>query len=117
MLEANDEIVGVPHADHVTRGLAMSPSVGPEIEHVVQVHIRKKRRDHRTFPSARVTDREHSVFQHARLKPFLDQVDHAPISNPMLQETNQPLLTDRIEKTSEVRVENIFYFRAVYSDS
>src|SRR5580700_3169517 len=44
--------------------------VGPEIEHVVQVHIRKKRRDHRTLPSARVTDREDSVFQHARLKPF-----------------------------------------------
>src|SRR5580700_8292133 len=31
----------------------------------------------------------------------------------MLQETNQPLLTDRIEKTSEVRVENIVHFRAV----
>src|SRR5580700_118305 len=57
----------------------------------------KIRRDHRTLPSARVTDREHSVFQHARLKPFLDQVDHAPISNPMLQETDQPLLADRIE--------------------
>jgi hypothetical protein len=40
------------------------------------------------LPRARVTDREHSVFQHARLKPFLDQMDHAPISDPMLQETD-----------------------------
>jgi hypothetical protein len=49
------------------------------------------------LPRARVTDREHSVFQYARLEPFLDQVDHAPIANPMLQEANQPLLADRIE--------------------
>ena len=106
MLEADDEIVRISHDDHVARGLAMSPSVGPEIEHVVQVHIGKKRRDHRALPRARVTDREHSVFQHARLKPFLDQVDHASISNPMLQETNQPLLADRIEEASDVRVKN-----------
>jgi hypothetical protein len=28
-------------------------------------------------------------------------MDHAPISNPMLQETNQPLLTDRIEGSGD----------------
>ena len=53
----------VPHDDHVAPGLAMLPSVGPEIEHVVQVHVRKKQRDHRSLPRARVTDRMHSVFQ------------------------------------------------------
>src|ERR1700733_13544234 len=113
MLETDDEIVCVPHDDHVARGLAMSPSVGPEVEHVVKVHVRKKRRNHRALPRARVTHREPPVSQPPPLKPFLDQVDHASISNPMLQETNQPLLVDRIKEASEVRVKNIVHLRAV----
>src|SRR5664279_1109880 len=43
VLEANDQIVGVPHDDHVALGLAPSPAVGPEIKAVVQVDIGKKR--------------------------------------------------------------------------
>ena len=43
VLEANDQIVGVPHDDHVALGLAPSPAVSPEIKAVVQVDIGKKR--------------------------------------------------------------------------
>jgi hypothetical protein len=43
MLEAHDEVVGVPDHDHVTRGLAPSPALGPEVEDVVEVDVRKQR--------------------------------------------------------------------------
>src|SRR5229473_6305748 len=41
VLEANDSIVGVPDHDHVTRGLAPSPALGPEVENVVEVDVRE----------------------------------------------------------------------------
>src|ERR1700722_15850169 len=43
VLEANDQIVGVSHDDHLALGLAPSPAVSPEIKAVVQVDIGKKR--------------------------------------------------------------------------
>jgi hypothetical protein len=44
-----------------------------------------------------VTDRDDPVFQDARLQPFLDQADDAPVADPVLQETDQPLLTNRVK--------------------
>ena len=43
VLEADDEVVGIPHDDHVARGLAPSPALGPEVEDVVQVDVGKQR--------------------------------------------------------------------------
>ena len=43
VLEADDEVVGIPHDDHVARGLAPSPALGPEIENVVQVDVGQQR--------------------------------------------------------------------------
>jgi site-specific DNA recombinase len=33
-----------------------------------------------------------SFFQHARLQPFLDEGDHAPVANPVLDELDQPFV-------------------------
>jgi hypothetical protein len=43
MLEADDEVVGVPDHDHVARGLAPSPALGPEVEDVVEIDVREQR--------------------------------------------------------------------------
>src|SRR5205814_412655 len=71
--------------------------------------------DHRTLDSPPITDGQDPVFQNTRLEPFLDQADHACVIDPMLQETHQPLLADRIEEASEVRVKNIVHLCAVDS--
>src|ERR1700681_1560614 len=42
MLEADNGVVRVTDDDHVAGRLA-APAVGPEIEHVVQVHVRENR--------------------------------------------------------------------------
>ena len=41
VLEAQNNVVGESHHDNVTARVPPSPLVGPQIEHVVQVHIRK----------------------------------------------------------------------------
>src|SRR5271154_862789 len=42
MLEADNGVVRITDDDHVAGRLA-APAVGPEIEHVVQVHVRENR--------------------------------------------------------------------------
>ena len=43
VLEADDDVVGIAHDDHVARGLAPSPALGPEVEGVVQVDVGQQR--------------------------------------------------------------------------
>src|SRR6516164_1986461 len=105
MLEPDDEVVGVAHEDHVARDLTPSPAQGPEIECVVQIDVGEQRRDYRALPRPSVTDRHHPVFHDARLQPFLDQADDAPVADPMLQEADQPFLVDLIEERSDVGVQ------------
>ena len=91
VLEADDDIIGIAHDDHVARGLAPSPALGPEVEDVVQVDVGEQRRDHRALPRPRLTDRHDPVFQDARLQPFPDQADDARVADPVLQEADQPV--------------------------
>ena len=43
VLEADDEVVGVAHDDHIAGGHAPSPARGPEVEGVVQVDVGEQR--------------------------------------------------------------------------
>ena len=43
-LKAHDEVVCVPHDEHVAAGLRPPPPMDPEVEHVVQIHVRQERR-------------------------------------------------------------------------
>jgi hypothetical protein len=37
VLEADDNVISIPHEDRVARGRVPSPASGPEVEHVMQV--------------------------------------------------------------------------------
>src|SRR3984893_4315927 len=65
-LEPNDEIVQIPHDDHLTLRLCRPPSLCPQVEHVVQVHVGQQRRDTPALLGADLTARPRPVFQHAR---------------------------------------------------
>src|SRR5262245_49853355 len=106
VLEANNDVVGISHDDHVARGLPPSPAVGPQVEHVVQVDVGEQRRDHRALSRPLVTYGDNPVLQDTRLQPLLDQADDARITDPVLDEANEPALADLVEKGSDVRVEN-----------
>jgi hypothetical protein len=41
------------------------------------------------------------MFQHARLKPFLDQADDALVADPVFQEPNEPVLAYGIEGSGD----------------
>ena len=43
VLEADDEVVREPHDDHVTVRPRVPPPVGPQVEDVMEVHVREQR--------------------------------------------------------------------------
>jgi len=56
------------------------------------------------------------VFRHTGLQPFADQTDHTPITDPMLNEFDQPFVADRIEKPGDVGIQNPVHLAPVDPD-
>src|SRR3954454_9033002 len=70
VLETDYGVIGIAHDDHVARGLAPSPACGPEIEDVVEVDVRERRRNHRALSRPCFLDRHDPVFEDAGSQPF-----------------------------------------------
>jgi hypothetical protein len=48
-LKAHHDVVSKPHDDHVTAGLFLTPRLGPQVEHVVQIDVGQQRRCHAPY--------------------------------------------------------------------
>ena len=94
-------------------GAADSSVTGPP----PQSYLLRSGSHHRALPRPPVTDRNDSVFQDARLQPFLDQADDAPVTDPMLQEAYQPFLADFVEERPDIGVQNEAHLLAVDPDA
>src|ERR1700712_1238214 len=111
-LKTDDHIIGITHDDHVAGGLMPSPAFGPQIQNVVQVDIGQERRNHRALSCPSLTDRYGSVSEYPRLQPFPDQADDALVADTMLNESDEPILTDRIERSHDrLPITKTFRFR------
>ena len=111
MLEAHDDVIGIAHHDDLTLGLFLAPLIGPEVEHIVKIDIGQQRRDDRSLRSARLCWRKSSIFYDARLQPLADQTEDAAITDPMLDEADQPFMADRIEEPGDVGVHDPVHLR------
>jgi site-specific DNA recombinase len=80
-------------------------------------YLLRKGSHHRSLSGPLLTHRDDPVFEDARLEPFLDQADDAPVADPMLQEADQPFLVDLVEERSDVGVQYIAHLLAVDSDA
>ena len=63
-----------------------------------------------TDPWPRLTNRDDPVLQDTRLQPLLDEADDALVTDALPDETDQPILTDRIEKGANICVQNEVHF-------
>ncbi len=72
----------------------------------MQVEIGQHRRNHRPLwcPFLRLVPL--ALLHHARLQPFLDQADDSLVSDPMLDELDQPFVIDFVEKCPNVQIEH-----------
>ena len=105
-LESNQSVVSVTHHDYIAVRTLLTPCLDPEIEDVVEVDIRQQRRCTATLRRACLRERSHSLFQHARVQPFLDEPHDAPVRYPMLEKPDQPLVRQPVEKAAHVQVQH-----------
>src|SRR5208283_2426300 len=80
--------------------------LNPEIKDVVKVDVRQQWRCTSALRRACLHKRSRSLFQHARVQPFLDETHDAPIRYPMLEKPDQPLVRQPIEKAAHVQIQH-----------
>ena len=105
LVETGDEVVGLPDHDHVARGLAPSPALGPEVEDVVEIDVGKQRRNHRALTRPLLLNRHDPVFEDTGSQPFLDEPEDARVADPVLKEADNPLLGNLREERPDISVE------------
>ena len=106
MLEAHNEVVRPAHDDHVAVSVAAPPLLGPQVKDVVQVDIRKQRRNRRPLRCPLLTGRPGPVLDHACPEPFLDQAQDPSVRYPVLEKPRQPRMIQAGEAVADVRVEH-----------
>ncbi len=105
-LKSNHDVVGVTHHDHIAVRTLLAPCLNPEIEDVMEVDIRQQWRCTSALRRARFHERSRTLFQHARVQPFLDESHDAPIRYPMLEEPDQPCVRQPVKKAAHVQVQH-----------
>jgi hypothetical protein len=76
---------------HTSRALWLRRHASPAFsEDVVEVDVRKQRRNHRALARPLFLHRNDPVLEDAGPQPFLDEPDDAPITDPVLQEADDP---------------------------
>jgi len=94
VLDSDDDIIRIPHDDHIAAGLRRSPRSDPQIEHVVQVDVGQKGANAPTLDGPYLTRCSRPIFQHAGVQPFLDESNDAPIPNSVLEKLHEPPVFD-----------------------
>src|SRR5271155_962052 len=106
MLEAHDSVIRVAHDDHVAGGASLPPLVDPLIIDMMEVYVRQERADDRALRRPFFRLDHASIFEHACRQPFGNQSDDSAVANPMLDETDQPIPADLVEKGLNVTIEH-----------
>jgi hypothetical protein len=97
VLKAGNDVVGIAHQDDVSLAMVASPPLRPEIEDVMQVNVRQQGRGNAALRRPHLWPDHLPVFHHPGLQPFADQANDAAVTDPVLDEADQPLVVDRIE--------------------
>ena len=105
-------VIDIPHQLGLALQAGLDHTLEPEVEHIMQVHVAQHDPDRTPLWSPLLVRMNLSIFQNGCFQPLADQADHARIANPMLHETDQPIVTERVEEGSNVGVENPVHLRA-----
>ncbi|MCY1297061.1 hypothetical protein D9M70_464850 [compost metagenome] len=114
--ETHHAVVRVAHNNHIATGMPVAPLPCPQIQHVVKIDIRQKRRYHRALGGTLRRGHPTAVLYHTRLKPFADKSEHAPVCNPVSQKHQHPLVIDLIKERRDVRIQYPVHLLALERD-
>lgn len=95
-----DETITIRHSISIPQGPPQggcpppSQTGGPD-------YLLCKGTDHRSLTRSCITNLHLSIFQNSSLEPLLDQADDARVLDPVLQKSDKPYLTNRVEGSSD----------------
>jgi hypothetical protein len=69
MLEAQHDVIGVPHNDHISLCVSLPPVVCPEVKRIVKVDVREDRADYASYKVAKNVVECSTSIPRAQLRP------------------------------------------------
>src|SRR6266404_243421 len=105
-LKSNHDVVRESHDDHLAARALPAPRLDPQVEYVVKIDVRQKRRSTATLRRPFFRPYSFPILQHAGPQPFLDESHDASICNPVLNELHKPFVRKSIEKPANVQIEH-----------
>src|SRR5215471_423191 len=105
-LEAQHDVIGEPHHDHVAVRPLLSPCLDPQVKDIVEIDVRQKRRGTTALRRPFLHPQVFPILQHAGVQPFLGEPHDAPVRNPVLDELDEPFVGNPIEEALNVQVEH-----------
>src|SRR5580692_3936165 len=109
-VKAHHDVVCKTHDDDIAVRPLLTPRLGPQVEHVMKIDVRQKRRGTAALGRPFLHPYPLPILQHAGVEPFLDQSHDAPICYPVLDELHQPFVRNRIEKAAYINIEHPVHF-------
>ena len=85
----------------------------PQIERIVQIHVTQHYADRTTLWGAFLVRVDLPIFQNACFQPAPDQVDQTPVSYPMFDKAEHPVVAQAPEEVLEVRLQQPFHLPAI----
>ena len=95
--EAHHKIVGVADDNHIAPSHFLTPSLYPQVENVMQVHVGEQRRYHCSLRCSYLRLRPLAVLRYPRLEPLLDQAQYPAIGHAVLNELDCPFVRQVVE--------------------
>jgi len=109
-VKAHHDVIGESHDDYVAVRPLLTPRLGPQIEYVMKIDVRQKRRGTSALRRSFFRPYPFPILQHAGIQPFLDEPHNAPVRNPVLDEFHQPFVRNSIEEAFDIQIEHPVHF-------
>jgi hypothetical protein len=102
VLKAGQKVIGEAKVIGLTATLPAHPSAEPQVQHVVQVDIRQRRRKDRPLRGAFLSGPDQSVFHNAAFQHTDNQSDHTLVPDSMSQKFDHPLMIYLIKRYADL---------------
>jgi hypothetical protein len=105
VLEQDDEVIRVTDQETPTAQTRLDIPNPPRIEHIVQIDVRKQRRDYPTLRSATAGTFDNATVQDTCPQPLADESFHYPVAHPAAKQRATYIVVDSVEEARNIDIE------------
>ena len=110
VLKPQHEVVGIPHDSHVAFLGGSPPILHPLVQNIVKIDIGQQRGDHRSLWCSPVAAVYHTFLAVTCLQPFENQPLQPPVAYAQVNEPQELIVWNFVEKRTDVRVNDPVHF-------